>query len=267
LQVLGTRGFDFVLSDAGLDLFMPDKPKTEAELVRYYTFRRTGRRGIGIPQYMSTGSPAIATESPTGPGQMEVRYDLLLNLVSVPPAPPAAPGAPEDAPEDPCADRLKCLNFHLFGTPEPPKPPHGPLRVSISIDEFMCMLEGVRCWQLAGSVYRGIMTELPRVVATIWAERIAGATGDPKSYHNRFPIETNDGLREIFCERLETALPDYGHMRFETYGGLDVKITNEGLFFPALADSYPNLKVMLEAIRDGEAGNPVFTDSMPPPPE
>jgi hypothetical protein len=309
VRVMGVSGFDFVLSDQGLDLFMPEKPEKDAELVRYYTFRKTGQRAIGVPFYMSTGTPAISTEAPTGPGQMWVDeaqfFDLFRNspcraslwdclrleVEGTPLPPPVAAIVSKPAATTARAQRSVAQAQSKASGKEPGKEPSQepskePARVAntvpsrvpgraprpvipVGIDRFRCLAASVRCWQLAGSVYRGIMIELPRVIAVIWAEEIAekkGCRPDAKSYMKRFGLPDDPGLRDIFRERLETALPRNVRMRFEQYRGKDVRITNEGLFFP-MPPEPPTVDDMIIEIRDGRAGNPVFTDSMPPPPE
>ena len=71
--VAGTGGYDFLLSDWGIEMFMPDAPPDEKELLRYYAFRQTGRPSLGIPSYLTSSALSlISIDAPTGPSQIEV---------------------------------------------------------------------------------------------------------------------------------------------------------------------------------------------------
>jgi hypothetical protein len=137
------------------------------------------------------------------------------------------------------------------------------------MQSVMCALDPIRCWQLAGAVLRGIQIEIPRVVATMWVEQTGGGSTDGASYSHR--IDTPGALREILMERLESSLPGNSQMRLDfhpdgvpNYWDMnDIMITNQGITcprIPSISDSA--LEAMLQSIFAGEAGNPVFTDSM-----
>jgi hypothetical protein len=244
IRVMGEGGFDFVLSDQGLDLFMPEKPLTRTDLVRYYMYRQTGRPSLGVPRYMSKGTAAIGLDRPTGPSQVQVDLKALDGLVA----------------GTPCAmEIIHCLELH--GVPAHALPEHVPL----SLEAYQCLLEPTRCWQISGAVFRGILTELPRVVATAWMEDLSYSTSPPPtSYTKRFARSGNRGLRSIFEERLETSLPKKDRMHFQKYPSTnpqaDVRITNRGMYFPAIPD-IPSTSAMFDEMKVGRAGNPVFTDS------
>jgi hypothetical protein len=148
---------------------------------------------------------------------------------------------------------------------------------NFTTEAFYAAASKTRCWQLEGSVYRGILEQLPRVVATIWREHYTGYSANPVSYFMRWFDDPND-IRSIFMERLETSLPKANEMQFKLEPLDDVLITNHGLVFPALDDPrnptatdvtgnvpLPDWKTMVEAISTGAAGNPVFTDTRRPP--
>jgi hypothetical protein len=287
IRIMGEGGFDFILSPQGLDIFIPDKPEKRRDLVHYYTFRRTGRRSIGIPKYMDCDVSGIQTDSPTGPSAIWMNYDSVVELVE------------RHSADDECkAAVVRCLDTHLSREGRA-----GQLQVRLAPQTFMCIMEGLRCWQLSGAVYRGIMTELPRIVANIWLERIDGVDGANNSYATRF--ESSDKCREIFEERLETSLPPLMEMRIDDpvsqaaapldsvsiaeplpsgrldpatnrdlvpdslslvsitpqCSSFDVRITNNGVFLPQLDNGVPTESEVYAAMMNGTAGNPVFTDS------
>jgi hypothetical protein len=139
--------------------------------------------------------------------------------------------------------------------------------VEFSFQSFLSAAAAVRCWQLEGSVYRAIITELPRVVADIWMEGASGAHAFSESYSQRFQ-PGNPKAREIFMERIETSLPDEHHMLFDVVLGLqDVEVSNRGFRLPGVGvpgTVGPGWGPILDAIIAGRAGNPVFTDSKRP---
>jgi hypothetical protein len=351
IHIVGEGEFDFVLSDQGLELFVPGEPADIRDLVRYFTFRGTGRRPIGIPYYLGPSGPAtprlayakptaMSTDSPTGPGQilmsrpaveaeivsvlalnpaMQACVEEVLHCLDAKSGPGPTQVGVEDSPivreyaelsqriaralrvGDPVleADRRRLADLRVlrrrperlatqrqvYVTQEPPA-------VAMSAEEYACLMKPLRCWQIAGSVYRGIMTELPRVVATMWLEELDAVpvAANGNSYQSHFSRGGNgnddSGIRKVFRERLETSLPDARHMEFRTYTTApgdrpawtdrDVMITNQGFFFPRVdpLDVADNDPVVTEArsqakvldiyneIMKGRAGNPVFTDSI-----
>jgi hypothetical protein len=323
LRIVGRGGYDYLLSDAGLDVFVPEEPKSAAEFLRYYTFRGTGRRAIGIPFYLPKADTAMSTESPTGPGQVILEWSLLQSIIGS---------------GSPCAESVKECIVRLMGIqtlpPEPMIPPlhevikeclkthfcdpsefdsvddwkacvagngslvtewihilreaaseertRGPSRqvVILAPQTFRCIMGPLRCWQVEGSVFRGMMTEWPRIVATIWMERLQQAPSCPlplDGYASRYAKAGNSGgpgqpqygeLRKIFEERLETQLHSDEWMRLEVRNGLDdVLVTDQGFLLPPVenlpgSDDRQRLDSIAEEIAAGRAGNPVFTDSM-----
>ena len=212
------------------------------ELLRYYTFRNTGRPAIGLPFYLSHAISAVSIDSPTGPSQVHVDRNAILQRV-------AALGAE-------CIDLL-CLQPRL-----------GRSEVVIGKDAYRCIIEGVTCWVIEGSVYRGMMTAIPRIVSNHWIEAATGTTGLPKSYTSRITDASDAGLRSIFEERLETSLPRDNKMYFELHPASpppamgwdvnDVMVTNRGFFFPTHADPAPDEPPRCIARRDRgrEGGEP-----------
>jgi hypothetical protein len=176
------------------------------------------------------------------------------------------------------------------------------LRAAVSMDTVRCVLDPVRCWQISGAVFRGLQVELPRVVATKWLEESLGATTTTRCYSQRLQgtaqaaaaaadaiaagattaaaaaagaaagaAEAASELRAILMERLETALPDDKAMVFAFRPDIaDITVTNRGLFFPALTPAPTSdapmspftVNEMLQQMVDGDAANPVFTDSV-----
>ena len=152
-------------------------------------------------------------------------------------------------------------------------------------------------WWLTGSAYRGMMHQLPRVIASLWYESVAWPPSDPEGgpegdqHTIRDDFEEEDGfadldgrgdrpkgLRRLLEQRTETRFPR--HMAMDVLGegeaipGLgeggdapaswdacDVMITNLGLHFPDPGMVAPDIEDILDAIESGVAGNPVFTDS------
>ncbi len=248
MNFVGECGYDFILSDAGLDLFAPLMPEEDFELYRYYSFRRTGRPSLGVPTYLD--DPAVLTfsvDAPTGPGQVFTTHAALDGI----------------SPEwNECRLRdLDCLRWHELDKAGSPSEWRQQPHVGFSYIDYLSAVGNARCWQVEGSVYRGILDELPRVVAEIWIER-AFPVGGSRTYSARF---TSSKAREIFMERIETSLPDTDEMDFNVVSGLaDVRITNKGFYLPAISEGRPARDVMLNAIIAGRAGNPVFTDSKRP---
>ena len=258
-------GFDFLLSDWGMEFFLPKGPPTRAELLRYYSFRRTGRPALGLPKYLEDPDSAVSIDSPTGPSQIRLNADL--------------PSLSVLGPE--CADAVKCIRAKLGDYNGPAITAKPPTRL-YSLEEYKCLMSAVRCWQVEGAVYRAIATEAPRIVAGAWIEldnadyfgKTAPVT--QASYLARFSDPGNDGLRRCFEERLETMLPDASRMRFEAlqagsarpvgwsavwgWWKDDIMITSRGFFLPALPP-LPTCEEIIAEIAEGRAGNPIFTDS------
>lgn len=259
MRVMG-EGPDFVLSDAGLDLFAPPKPQ-KPELLRFYRFRRTGRGSLGLPDYLDTWPRAILVDSPTGPSQVKINLFASGSIVV-------------SSPEADCVlDEIECVQRFFDSRTESER------EGLVELDQatYMCLLDDCRCWQLSGAVYRGIATELPRIVADIWYEReTCGITPLPTtSYDHRFhnlPPTDDNGIRSVFEERMETFLPGPGKMQFRFHptptppllSGIwadeEIMITNRGVYLPRIPPS-AGITAMLEDIEAGNAGNPVFTDS------
>lgn len=141
----------------------------------------------------------------------------------------------------------------------------------------MCEEVRRRCWQLEGSVFRGIAEQHPRVVAQTWFQAMESGSF-PTGY------VTSIDYRRAMMDILETALPpkmrcelDDGTGRpnwYRTVSDLpsppassppaELTVTNLGLHFPPAEP--PGLHddettAFLADIVVGRAGNPVFTDS------
>lgn len=254
IRILGVGGFDFILSDAGLDLFAPRRPVDPAELLRFYEMREPGRPAFGIPGYLDEADAmAFDVHAPTGPSQIWIDDQGFA-------------ATPVNLGRSCFLETLRCL-FAEDIEPEVRRESNWvrPPAKKFTIPGLFAALAPSRCWQLEGAVYRGILEQLPRVVATVWREEVTGCTG-PQSYHARF--HTVDKMREIFEERMETMLPPPDAMVFRTPQGsepdiADITVSNQGILFPR-AGSCPPLDSMFAAIAQGRAGNPVFTDSKRP---
>ncbi|HSW27968.1 MAG TPA: hypothetical protein VLH75_00625 [Longimicrobiales bacterium] len=261
VSFVGEGEYDFVLSDVGLELFAPKQPKEDFEYVRYYAFRHTGRPSLGVPLYLKEADLALALDAPTGPSQILSSENALAQLHA------NASGCRLSQLACFCrptaGDRLKETYFTFQG--------------------FLAATESMRHWQLEGAVYRGILTELPRVIAEIWLERYHGATSS-STYNALFRTSTTveNGIRRIFKERLETSLPAPPRMSWEVGPAgtlaLDVTLSQGGIVFPPLPTAplnpdpndwhvtpdRPRPRLILREIYSGRAGNPVFTDSKRP---
>lgn len=274
VSFVGEGGYDFVLSDVGLELFAPEEPEDDFEYLRYYAFRDTGRPSLGVPLYLKNASLALSLHAPTGPAQI-LSSNAALGRIR--------------------ADAGGCTLSQLACyCPVSYRGGREGREVQFAFQSYLTATEAVRLWQLEGAVYRGILTELPRVIAEIWLERIHQATGNT-TYDQRFRSSREvtpsapaiPGVRQIFKERLETSLPEPPDMHWEVATVRDVTVSNEGLTFPAVprepripttpsrpgrpagtgwdaTHNVPNKDLILREIIAGYAGNPVFTDSRRP---
>jgi hypothetical protein len=209
---------------------------------------------------------AVFKGMPITPGSKCTLSDLQDCLESKPLGKPPRYGRGEEGTND--------TRQHELAGGEEYEPPKNSERIRIkkgvrfSTSNYLAVTQEFRCWQIAGAVYGGILTELPRVVAEIWIERMTTAWAHPKSYHQRFrfnPDEVED-TADIFRERLETSLPGHDRMKFGVAKGKleDVTITNQGFLFPKVHKASKRLE-MFQDMAAGKAGNPVFTNSRRPP--
>jgi len=224
-------GYDFMLSDRGMDIFLPKKPPTLREMLRYYTFRGTGRRPIGTPNYLWGALTATSTDSPTGPGQIvsqpitvvfgilesvqldlhqatcEMMIDCAVRRLGV--DVPAVPGRWTALwrilnPDWQQEWRVLGLSVEPEGDPQDRWTSEDQTafeRLTAALREpgalrtdrqrVACLLRGFRCWQVEGSVYRAIMTEFPRVVAEAWLEEEMQVAADDLNSY-RYRIDPRD---------------------------------------------------------------------------
>lgn len=264
-------GFDFVISDDGLDLLLPPDPwrrrrytHPEVEIYRLYTYRKTAERAIKVPgvtgAQRETAIPnAVTTDTLESlihlhAGHVRESADKLSRVKR---------GDEEGERERVWCDALE----RGAGEPEDDCDDEGEATHGcdshMDLGSYCHHLGEARCWQVTGRVYRAILHDLPRLVAWIWLEQEverAGA-GNVLSYEDRWSDPGNDGLRSIFSERLEILLPDEACMMFEPdFPTSEVLLTNQGLFFPPLPKR-PNRAQLLESWKSGTGGIPVFTDS------
>ena len=277
IRTLGEGAYDFLLSNDGVDFLLPERPETAEELYRFYTYRRTGRDPITIPGYLTAPVSALSGNTRTGPSQIWIDPDEILGIADLlPPDCPPRTGVRarlqrmEERSRDACEARKARARQAARHRRGPESPPDDRLRVRLGgTGNLACILQDFRCWQLEGAVTQAIFVETPRIVATIWME------GNPDGdYSRRWRQPGDDGLREIFEERLEVSLPEVDRMAFTeheasarspSWADDDIMITNRGFFFPPLPATPPGFEDMLDEIVDGRAANPVFTDTRPPP--
>jgi hypothetical protein len=211
LRIIRVSGYDFILHQGGLDIFVPENPFKDkhgkqkdgrAEILRYYRFRETGAPPIGLP-----GRPA---------------------------------------------DLAKVKNLTE------------PTGTSQAQDDWVRGMASQSSWWITGAIFRAIMTEYPRIIASLWYEE---AVWDPKStnpnYENSYAAKFNaqDGLKTLIEERLEVELPDALKITSsEAASHTDVEISESGMVFPHPKGAPQRDELILE-IESGRAGNPVFTDT------
>lgn len=263
-------GFDFVISDDGLDLLLPPDPwrskrytRPELEIYRLYTYRKTAERAIKVPgvsgAQRETAIPnAITTDT----------LESLVHLRATHVRRSADRlGRVKRGEDDGERGRVLC-DALAQGVPETDgghderEANHGG-GSHMDLASYCHHFADARCWQLTGRVYRAILHDLPRLVAWIWLEQVVEheGAGNLLSYEDRWPEPGDDGLRSIFSERLEILLPDATRMKFEAEAPTtEVLLTNQGLFFPPLPKR-PNREQLLESWKWGTGGIPVFTDS------
>lgn len=242
-------GYDFVLSDDGMDLLLPPDPwdgrydAPEREVYRMYTYRETARRAIKVP-----GVTGAAGES--GIPNL-VSTDGLGSRVTMTIPELSEVAAKVQAAADPC-ERKSCLakGFEKGSTT--------PDTHEADLMGYCGLMEDARAWQLSGRAWRALLNQLPRVVAWVWFEQ--SVAGNTLSYETRWTDPGDEGLRSIFEERLEMDLPPAAHMRFEASDSDEVVLTNQGLFVPPLP-APPSRGDLLTAWQAGTGGMPVFSDS------
>jgi len=275
IRVVGEGGYDFLLSSHGVDFFLPERPETAEDLYHFYTYRRTGTDPITIPGYLTAPVSALSGNVRTGPSQLWIDPDAILAEVELLPAEcDAAKGVRAKVQRlvERSAGAREARNRRAaqaaLRREGPDAPPDERLRIRLEgTGNLVCILQDFRCWQVEGAVAQAVFVETPRVVATIWMN----PGGD---YASRWSDPGDEGLREIFQERLEVSLPEVDRMAFAehpasvaspSWADDDIMITNRGFFFPPLPAAPPGFEEMLDEIVDGRAANPVFTDTRPPP--
>jgi hypothetical protein len=255
--------FDFVMGDTGLDLFHPTSPFDDvqggtpderlANIYRAYTYRETGRRPVNLPISGKRKSgfprerPAIHLSIPGGPSNIELADGAALMWWIV-------------------------QGFDVKTQDAVTKWLGDLVQPGVDVDAFITWLRPNREWQMKGAIYREIMAELPKVQATIWLE------GAQSSYGKAYFDNSDTGLRQVFERRVELGLPPSKVMIFR---GIDKKVrwswvdeqvrdcnsdaflSEKGFLFPNPGQG-PNKDAMLRAWINGTAGNPVFTDCIPP---
>jgi len=259
--------FDFIIGNTGLDLFHPaspfdagvqggDEKDRMANVFRAFTYRETGQRPVTLPMAgkWESGFPrersSVHLSIPGGPSNIELEDGAALMWWI-------------DKGFD--VDAQPVIGEWLEDVENP----------DVDVDAFVTWLRPDRQWQIKGSIYREIMAQLPRVIATIWTESVTGATsGLDEAY-----VDNSDtGARQVFERRGEIGLPRESKMVFRgldkrvgwAWADLDVKecnsdgfLSEKGILLPAHGDP-PEEDALLTAWINGTAGNPVFTDCIPP---
>jgi hypothetical protein len=261
--VVNGQGYDFILHSEGLDLFIPPNPakagsqddEENADDKKFYESddgkTRALREILRMYRFRALGTPPIALPRyPIYPLERNGR-PAKYPFPSIQMNTPTGPSLPPE-------DWVKGLAD---------LPSDRPRRKKLD-------------WWITGAAYRGIMAELPRIVASLWHELASDyPTGadDSTTYEGRF----HEQLKSLLQQRVETTLfkkmnvivgkneapRDAG----ETWKQNDVMITNDGLYVldPTLDSTdgetmvTPSLESVLLDIESGVAGNPVFTDSWP----
>lgn len=253
VRFLPGSGYDFILSDQGLDFALPcdafpgtpPDPAQLSAIYHHFVFRSTGTSPIAVPmghssppdtppvptvQIATSGIPTLANLSP----------DIIQQVYNPSTSAPDLSKCCESPNRDsPCVDYLCRI-----------------LEGGIPLDAFTALVAAYRCWWLTGSAYRRIMQELPRVIATIWHDGLGS------SYDARYGDPGDAGLRTLFEERVEIVLHPASHMRFRESPTelVETIISDRGFEFPK-RDAPPTRAQLITAWIDGTAGNPVFTDS------
>jgi hypothetical protein len=240
VRFIDSESYDFILHSGGLDIFVPPNPARMSDFNTLHDFDNPADRERALAEILRmyrfrvTGAPPIGL--------------------------PGVPATSPDAEDDYLTPTIQLA---------------APTGVSMAHEEWLRGTSaGNPKWYITGAVYRGIMAELPRIIASLWHEgRVwtnQSEADKDRTYAGRFRAD----LKELLEERLEANLPK--EMRFDvgrrppngggaTWNPRDVMITHEGLVVPDPGNKSPDLTSVLVAIEKGIAGNPVFTDSGIPP--
>jgi hypothetical protein len=247
VRVLYAEAYDFILYDGGLDLFVPPKPwrkewddsaprsleGLDEEQVKEEMRDWTRHEILRMYKFRKTGSPAIGLSGvPATSSTDESDYRVPMS---------AAPTGPTDVPHD-----------------------------------WMRGMAAETNWWVTGSVYAAVNQTLPRLVASLWFEEEVRKPNEkddhyPMSYRCRW--QTGGGVKDLIQHRLETRRgceielgdpEDWEKTPDDNWNPRDVMITSSGLVIPH-PGGRPELEKLLGDIAAGVAGNPVFTNTIPPP--
>lgn len=248
LRVVEDEAYDFVLSNEGLDVFVPPTPgsntpgppaeRTDAarrEVLQFYKFRETSKPPIGLP-----GRPTSALPEDD---------DSFINIPQL-----TAPTGSHQVPE-------------------------GWIRAMS--DEVDWWLSGSLYRGLMGAYPRIIASMWYEEVAWGGVESEYSPEERRQTFRSRFERgdgkgKSDDDLKEMLEERVETVLPaelgifvpqirerpDWLAGDAPGWNENEIMITSDGIYFPDPGDA-PSWEKLLDAIESGVAGNPVFTDSGP----
>ena len=256
IVVFGMGGYDYAIGSNGLYLSYPARPDNVLELVRFYSFRESARKAVGVPGLLppallpiDASVSARTSGNSSAPGLMTFNKDRLKTITDV--------------------NQNNCIDF----MPDPKNPNNN---VLMSFDAYQDLLRSkkARSWHVPGVELGRVLAELPRVAAQIWIERYQNTSLIAGSVHRRYKDEESS-CRALFEERLELTLPSgmtFKSDASEPQPGVprerDALINQSGILLPAVDDlsvvaggSDVLLSRLFGLIRDGKAGNPVFTDS------
>jgi hypothetical protein len=270
IVVAGTGGYDFLLSDWGIEMFMPEAPPNAQEMLRYYAFRQTGRPSLGIPSYLTPSALSlISIDAPTGPSQIEVDAGALALVLPPECRPPEhliegwrmsteewdemkarVRRWPDDAPALPNPEEIELGELHVcwkrdqywhvfFGKwkrdPKRERPEDRPNYPREPEEPFRLNFDEYVCLVRKSRCWQ-VEGSVYRGFATELPRIVATAWMEPGGvgpYTAAFNDPGEKGLRELMRQRLETMLPRFEQMAFQEIVGSPPTLPNgEGV--PAL---------------------------------
>jgi len=275
IKLLSGQGFDFVLSDEGLELAQPPKPSScPASTYLRYTFRKVGEAPILIPNTASSvrapilgGFPpdhprrshamsafgALSNETAGIPTHVNLWSTQISDLVSS--FPPFSQN---------CSTEEWLMT--MFGEDHDPKNERDEERVlRLDLAAYQFINRPKRDWQLTGAVYSGIMRELPRIFASVWYTEATSCacddSGDACGDDYRTRYERNP--RDLLEERIEAWLPEklnYTEWDQDVTEVIFEQSEGEGKMRLPMIPTAPSVDEMMQEWIAGQSVNPQFTD-------
>ena len=293
--LLNGRGYDYILSNLGIELILPDYPdelangnliEFEDNVFDLYSIRKTGRYALYLPpehDNVNTGpnlNPKISKVFHESAQHRTVRFiendnnveeiifdrNILNSYVSL-----VKKSGNEIGLKDETLDILlqNTNNLRCQIRESRPTRKNG----GVSFDLFLCTSVFMKKWQIPGSVFRSIAFEMQKIKARIWLE----LNKSPQRNKDLYDFDSDDGCRRLFERNLELSLPPSTRMQFAGLTGIDNKainpgpndfgykkneiyIHNDGIALPKV-EARPNTSTILTSWKNGVAANPLFTDS------